>query len=135
MDAGMILGLVGMVVIALIGFASSSAKEAAANDEEDKSVLYLDKLAEISLLEQEKPHLVIIFRQSGNIQQKDKVYPTAYHAIKAAVSTFKRAKIPYVVINENSSKRLAFSRPSYNHRGAAEGKKVGSAVIMPFNGE
>ncbi|EJJ0546316.1 hypothetical protein ACP26H_11780 [Cronobacter sakazakii] len=132
-DAGMLFGIIAMVVIAIVGFANVSSKENAANDDDDKSVLFLDKLAESSLLEEEKPHLVIIYRQSGNIQQKDKVYPTASAAIKAAASTFKRAKIPFVVINENSPNRLAFSRPWHNHRGAAEGKKVGSAVIVPLN--
>ncbi|MDT3563775.1 hypothetical protein [Cronobacter malonaticus] len=57
LDAGMLFGLVAMVVIAIVGFANVSSKEKAANDDDDKSVLFLDKLAESSLLEEEKPHL------------------------------------------------------------------------------
>lgn len=128
----MILGIIGIIGITIAGFFSMSVKQKAANDENNSDVLYIDKLIEVSKLHEGEKHLVIIYRQSGNIQQKDKVYPSASSAIKAAASTFKRAKIPFVCITENSNNKLAFRRPWHDHRGNAEGKKVGAAVILPI---
>lgn len=129
----LIIGILGLLAIAAIGYASMNAKQIAADDPNNKDVVYLQQLVEVANLDEASKYLVVIYRQSGNIQQKDKIYPSASDAIKAAVTTFKRAKIPFVSITENSSERLSFSRPWHSHKGSSEGKKVGSVLIMRMN--
>lgn len=129
----LIIGILVLLTIAAVGFASMSAKQRAADDPSNKDVVYLEQLFEVANLDDTSKYLVVIYRQSGNIQQKDKIYPSARDAIKAAVTTFKRAKIPFVSITENSVDRLSFSRPWHSHKGASEGKKVGSVLIVRMN--
>lgn len=129
----LIIGILGLLVIAAVGFASMSAKQKAADDPANKDVVYLDQIFEVANLDDASKYLVIIYRQSGNIQQKDKIYSSANDAIKAAITTFKRAKIPFVSITENSVDRLSFSRPWHSHKGASEGRKVGSVLIARMN--
>jgi len=50
-------------------------------------------------------------------------------AIKAATTTFKRAKIEYAFITANTETEFFFRRAYYHHGGSAEGKKVGSVEI------
>jgi hypothetical protein len=103
------------------------------NDPANKNVIYLNELATVSTLSEGGNYLVCIFRQSGNLQQEHKVYSSPNEAIAAAVSTFTRAGIGYVVVSANNSNELAFSRPYHNHRGSNEGKKVGSARITKLS--
>lgn len=70
-----------------------------------------------------------ILRQSGNPQKDDQYFDNADKAIKAAVTTFKRSKIDYVVITANEAPHFNFRRSYHHHRGKAEGKKVGSVEI------
>ncbi|NQS80537.1 hypothetical protein [Pantoea agglomerans] len=129
----LIIGILGLLAIAAVGFASMNAKQKAADDPSNKDVVYLEQLFEVANLDVDSKYLVIIYRQSGNIQQKDKIYSSANDAIKAAITTFKRAKIPFVSITENSTDKLSFSRPWHSHKGSSEGKKVGSVLIMRMN--
>lgn len=129
----LIIGILGLLAIAAVGFASMNAKQKAADDPSNKDVVYLEQIFEVANLDVDSKYLVIIYRQSGNIQQKDKIYSSAKDAIKAAVTTFKRAKIPFVSITENSTDKLSFSRPWHSHKGSAEGRKVGAVLIMRMN--
>jgi hypothetical protein len=70
-----------------------------------------------------------VLRQSGNLQKDDQVFDTHEAAIKAAISTFKRAKIEYAFITKNTNVEFFFRRPYHHHGGSSEGKKVGSIEI------
>lgn len=105
-------------------------------DPDDTSVVYLDELTEISLLEPSQRFFLRIYRQSGYLQQDDReasdpsgdlVEPEI--VIREAIKTFRRAKIDYVIVEKNDSKNLNFRRPYHDHRGVKEGKKVGGCMI------
>ncbi|WP_130203235.1 hypothetical protein [Pseudidiomarina tainanensis] len=113
-----------------IGWLSYASKLRALDDPNDDSVLALDELVGKSKLESGGEYLVRIHRQSGNLQKDDQLFSSPEAAIKAAVSTFRRAKIEFAVMEENSSAEMRFRRPHYHHGGAAEGKKVGRARIF-----
>jgi hypothetical protein len=98
-------------------------------DPDDKSVVYLDEIVGISSLQEGGQYQVRIVRQSGNLQQEDRIFDDKEKAIKAAVSTFKRAKIEYVAVDANTPTEFFFRRPYHCHRGRSEGKKVAKAEI------
>ena len=91
----------------------------------DNSVVYLHQVEGIAFMSENGPFLVRTYRQSGNLQQGDRFADDARSAISAAVSTFRRAKIDYVVVSKNTPSALKLVRPFHCHRGRAEGKKVG----------
>jgi hypothetical protein len=106
-----------------------SGQQQKLDDPENTEVVSLDKIVSISLLAMDGEYLLRTYRQSGNLQQDDRLFSDYESAIKAAVSTFKRAKIDSVVIDSNCSTELVFRRLNYCHRGSSEGKKVGSVSI------
>jgi hypothetical protein len=94
-------------------------------DPNDHSVVYLHQVEEIASLSCDGPFLVRTYRQSGNLHQDDRVTDCAGFAVKAAVTTLRRAKIDYVVVSKNTPSALTLTRPFHCHRGRAEGKKIG----------
>ena len=98
-------------------------------DPTDTEVVFTDQLREIAMLTGTLQYLVRIIRQSGNLQQDDKIFELAEQAVTSAVSTFRRAQIDHVVIVLNTQDRLVFRRSYHSGRGTKEGKKVGSVEI------
>lgn len=125
-----VFAFIALIVLVVAGAVKVWVQERQLKDPNDKSVVYLDEVAEISALNEAGPFLVRTLRQSGNEHQADRIAATAGEAIKVAVSTFKRAKIDYVVVLENSTSKLVFRRPFHDHRGRNEGKKVGLVGIV-----
>ena len=101
----------------------------------DKSVVYLDEVPQISSLNGPGPFLIRVFRQSGNLQQDDRITDDSAQAIKAAIATLKRAGIDYVCVTKNNEAVLRLKRPYHSHRGRAEGKKVGSVDVYDIGRE
>ena len=131
-----ILGLILLVVLIIAATIKVVFDKQKLVDPDDTSVVYLDELTEISLLEPSQRFFLRIYRQSGNLQQDDReasdpsgklVEPKI--VIKEAIKTFRRAKIDYVIVEKNDSKNLNFRRPYHDHRGVKEGKKVGGCMI------
>ena len=120
--------LMGFLVIAV--FVVMVNQEQKLEDPNNTEVVYLHQLRDVYLAEGPGTFCLRIFRQSGNLQQEERVFGSIDGAIKAAVATFKRAKIEYVVITENSEDGFNFRRPFHDHRGQNEGKKVGSVEIF-----
>lgn len=120
--------VVGLILIVSI-IISTANKQKALEDPNDDSVVYLDGLIAKSNLQHGGEYLLRIYRQSGNLQKDDQLFDSPTQAIKAAVSTFKRAKIECACILKNSEVELFFRRPYHHHGGSAEGKKVGSIEI------
>ena len=123
------LTIIAGVIMILITFAVSSSREKQLDDPNDDSVVYLDKLEEVSTLQENGKYLVRILRQSGNLQKDDQIFDSPNQAIKTAASTLKRAKIDYVLISKNTDVEFFFRRTYHHHSGSAEGKKVGSVEI------
>jgi hypothetical protein len=120
--------IAGLIII-LITFAVSSSKERQLDDANDDSVVYLDKLEEVSTLQDGGKYLVRVLRQSGNLQKDDQIFDCRFKAIKTAITTLKRAKIDFVLISKNTEVEFFFRRTYHHHGGSAEGKKIGSVEI------
>lgn len=124
-----VFGCIALVIIAVIGMWHTNSVQNAAADPSDDSVVTLSELQRISNLPDDGQFVVSIYRQSGNLQQDEKIYTSSSAAIKAVCATFSRAKIDFVVIDRNDTSQFNFRRPWHSHRGTAEGKKVGRANI------
>ena len=122
-------GIAILVVLFIAQLIAMAWQQKKLDDPNDPSVLHFAQLETVSLLGGPGLFLVRTLRQSGNLQQSDRVFQTPQAAIAAAVSTFKRAKIEYLVIVKNTPDCLSFRRPYWNHRGSSEGKKVGAIEI------
>ena len=125
-----IVACVLFLVLIVAGIIVSSNQEQKLKDPANKDVVYTGQLQKVARLKNPGSFVVRVIRQSGNLQQEDKIYTSAEEAIQAAVSTFKRAKIDFVCIKTNTETQLSFHRPSHDHRGSNEGKKVGAVAIV-----
>lgn len=103
------------------------------SDPKNTTTVYLDQLPELSNLIPEGHHLVKLFRQSGNPYKGDMVCQSADEALRKVMSTFRRAKIDFVLITKNTETELCFQRGLHGHGGKKEGKKVGRAEIRRVN--
>ncbi len=128
-----LLGIVGLAIVIIFSFISSSNKQKALEDSSDDSVLYLDELQSKCNLQSGGKYLLRIYRQSGNLHKDDQQFNSPEQAVRAAVTTFKRAKIECACVTKNTSTELFFRRPYHHHGGKAEGKKVGSVEIYKIS--
>jgi|TARA_R110002012_G_scaffold281357_2_gene470394 hypothetical protein len=103
-----ILGLVLGVIMIIITWATISKRERQLDNPNDDSVVYLDQLTDTSKLQSGGEYLLRVLRQSGHLQKDDQTFSSKESAIKAAVSTFRRAKIDYVFITKNTNAKLFF---------------------------
>ena len=129
MEGAEVIGLVllaGLLIASLVALLNQEQK---LDDPDNTEVVYLDQLIELCAMRGMGNFRLRILRQSGNPQKEDQYFENADRAIKAAVTTFKRAKIDYVVITANEAPHFNFRRPYHHHGGKAEGKKVGSVEI------
>jgi len=134
-----ILGIILLVGVIVIAFFKMTFDAQKLNDPNDTSVVYLDQIASVAKLKAASAFGLRIYRQSGYLQQDDREFSEANgetdpsKVIAEAIKTFRRAKIDYVVIDQNTETILEFSRPYHDHRGVKEGKKVGSCVIIAID--
>ncbi|MCR9189758.1 MAG: hypothetical protein NXH96_13295 [Alteromonadaceae bacterium] len=129
MESAEVIALVVLVGLMVAGFIAMLNHQQKLDDPDNTEVVYLDQLIEICAIRGLGNFRLRILRQSGNPQKDDQYFDNADKAIKAAVTTFKRAKIDYVVITANEAPHFNFRRPYHHHGGKAEGKKVGSVEI------
>lgn len=127
------IGLILLLIIVVIGFLWMLAQQQKLEDPNDESVVYTEAVNRVSLLQAGGRYQVRIIRQSGNLQQDDRIFDNKEKAINAAVSTFKRAKIEYVAVDKNTGTEFFFRRPYHCHRGRSEGKKVAKAEIYKIS--
>lgn len=99
------------------------------NDPNDREVVCSDQIADICSMNAHGPYLLRTLRQNGNLQKEDQQYQTKQEALKATLSTLKRAKIDFVVVTTNEADKFILRRPMHSHRGTQEGKKVGAIEI------
>ncbi len=118
--------LVGMILASWWAMQESHGR---LDDPSDDRTLYLDQLPSKLALAPFGTYRVTILRQSGNVHAEHVITGTAQDALAAAMATFRRAKIPAVHVGANSETELRIGRLYHDHRGKAEGKKVGGARI------
>ena len=125
-----ILSVLAAVAIIGILWAFMAATQSKLDDPTDHTVVHLDELESLVALEPTGTFVLNLYRQSGNIYADGRVFETREAALAAGFSTFRRAKIDAVVIRTNTANNLDVSRAFFNHRGRAEGKKVGSLEVI-----
>jgi hypothetical protein len=131
-----ILGIIllgGFMIAAIIKVVLDKQK---LDDPADSSVVYLNELVKTASLKPAPQFYLRIYRQSGYLQQDDRVFSLPAGqlvepelVITEALKTFRRAKIDYVIVELNDETELDFRRPYHDHRGVKEGKKVGGCMI------
>jgi hypothetical protein len=119
-------------LVAFIFVVTIQSRRAA--DPSNTSVVDIDDLASLVALDATGAFVLNIYRQSGNPHADGQVYETRQAALGAALSTFRRAKIETVSIRINTRDKLDVSRALFDHRGRAEGKKVGGFEIIRVAG-
>ena len=127
--AELIIGFVMLGGLVLVSWLAMDASHKRLDDPTDDRTLYLDELAGKHRLATQGTYRVTIYRQSGNVHAQHIVTGTGDDAVRQALSTFRRASIPAVNVRTNTPERLTFGRMYHDHRGRAEGKKVGRADI------
>ena len=100
------------------------------NDPTDERTVWLDEILAIAKLDGPGLYRITVYRQSGNVHATHEVRGIASDAIQSCLSTFRRAKIEAVNVLGNDAGQLSFGRMYHDHRGRAEGKKVGRATIQ-----
>lgn len=120
--------LLGLIVLLMVGAYQSAGKRL--DDPNDQSVLHLEQVPAVANLTGSGVYHLTIWRQSGNVHQSWTITGTAAQAVSQMLSTFRRARIPAVAIKTNTESELDVWRLFHNHRGRAEGKRVGGATIQ-----
>ena len=123
------IGYVLLGVFILGSFVALLIQQKKLDDPNNDEVVYLDQLLALSKLSGKGFFILRTLRQSGNLQKEDREFTDFREAIAAGISTFKRAKIEYVMISKNDGNSFVVRRPYWNHRGRSEGKKVGSFEV------
>lgn len=118
--------IVGMLLVSWWAMGESHKR---LDDPNDDRMLYLDQLPGKLALAPFGAYRVTILRQSGNVHAEHIVTGTAQEALAVAMATFRRAKIPAVHVATNNETELRIGRLYHDHRGKAEGKKVGAAHL------
>jgi hypothetical protein len=126
-DASGIWIILGFSVVAILAYFVQASK---LSDSSNLAVIYLGQLQGLTQLNPSGTFLVRTLRQSGNLQQDDRVFESRDAALNAALSTFKRAKIDSISLVSNTPDLLHIQRAFYGHRGSGEGKKVGTIIIQ-----
>lgn len=122
-------GILLVLVVAVVSLVGVYIQHSRLNDPDDEGVVLVEDLKKIAILERAGEFEVSFFRQSGNLYKDGERFQDGEKALNSAISTIKRAKIPFVAIDCNSSARLVIRRPYHCHRGRQEGKKIGSIVV------
>lgn len=99
------------------------------DDPDEDRTLHLDQLPGKLALTPFGIFRVIIYRQSGYVHAEKIVTGTGQDALAVAMTTFRRAKIDAVHVGANSDSELRIGRIYHDHRGRAEGEKIGKAHI------
>jgi len=142
MESGEVFAFVILGIIIIAAFLRAVDLEDKADDPDNTDVVHLDDLISIALLAPAEHFAMDVYRQSGNKyreqthmykreeQEEDSKFVDPSKVINEVLKTFRKAKIPSVVIEENTETNLSFRRLYHDHRGVKEGRKVYSATIV-----
>ncbi len=98
------------------------------NDQDDYSVVYCSQLPGLMQMS-DGPVRATLLRQSGNLYRELGEFDAASSALDEVLKSLNRAKIDSVMVRENNENLLEIWRAFRNHKGRAEGKKLGGATI------
>ena len=142
MESGEVFAFVILGIFVVAAFLRAVDLEDKADDPDNTDVVHLDDLISIALLAPAEHFAMDVYRQSGNKyreqthmykreeQKEDSKFVDPSKVINEVLKTFRKAKIPSVVIEENTETNLSFRRLYHDHRGVKEGRKVYSATIV-----
>ena len=142
MESGEVFAFVILGIFVIAVFLRAVDLEDKADDPDNTDVVHLDDLISIALLAPAEHFAMDVYRQSGNKyreqthmykreeQKEDSKFVDPSKVINEVLKTFRKAKIPSVVIEENTETNLSFRRLYHDHRGVKEGRKVYSATIV-----
>jgi len=142
MESGEIFAFVILGIFVIAAFLRAVDLEDKADDTDNTDVVHLDDLISVALLAPAEHFAMDVYRQSGNKyreqthmykreeQKEDSKFVDPSKVINEVLKTFRKAKIPSVVIEENTETNLSFRRLYHDHRGVKEGRKVYSATIV-----
>ena len=142
MESGELFAFVILGIFVIAAFLRVVDLEDKADDPDNTDVVHLDDLISIALLAPAEHFAMDVYRQSGNKyreqthmykreeQKEDSKFVDPSKVINEVLKTFRKAKIPSVVIEENTETNLSFRRLYHDHRGVKEGRKVYSATIV-----
>jgi len=142
MESGELFAFVILGIFVIAAFLRAVDLEDKADDPDNTDVVHLDDLISIALLAPAEHFAMDVYRQSGNKyreqthmykreeQKEDSKFVDPSKVINEVLKTFRKAKIPSVVIEENTETNLSFRRLYHDHRGVKEGRKVYSATIV-----
>ena len=142
MESGEVFASVILGIFVIAALLRAVDLEDKADDSDNTDVVHLDDLISVALLAPAEHFAIDVYRQSGNKyreqthmykreeQKEDSKFVDPSKVINEVIKTFRRAKIPSVVIEENTETNLSFRRLYHDHRGVKEGRKVSSATIV-----
>ena len=142
MESGEVFAFVILGILIIAAFLRAVDLEDKADDSDNTDVVHLDDLISVALLAPAAHFAIDVYRQSGNkyreqthmfnrpLQDEEIEFVDPSKVIIEVIKTFRRAKIPSVVVEENTEKKLSFRRLYHDHRGVKEGRKVYSATIV-----
>ena len=142
MESGEVFAFVILGIIIIAAFLRAVDLEHKADEPDNTDVVHLDDLISVALLAPAEHFAMDVYRQSGNKyreqthmykreeQKEDSKFVDPSKVINEVLKTFRKAKIPSVVIEENTETNLSFRRLYHDHRGVKEGRKVYSATIV-----
>ena len=142
MESGEVFAFVILGIFVIAAFLRAVDLEDKADDPDNKDVVHLDDLISIALLAPAEHFAMDVYRQSGNKyreqthmykreeQKEDSKFVDPSKVINEVLKKFRKAKIPSVVIEENTETNFSFRRLYHDHRGVKEGRKVYSATIV-----
>jgi hypothetical protein len=124
---GMMAGVAIMLAIAGFMFWQATAASKTAADPEDTSASEVGDLGKKTHLVG-GPRTITFLRQSGGVYRMD-FAATKAEAIAKVQSAFRRAGINVVRLPKNHQDGFKATRVMHDHRGHAEGKKLGGAMV------
>ena len=119
-----VIGGIATVLVFLLTQPKKGTREHKLVNRADQPCVDLADLPGLCRLAPGGSYVVQTFRQSQNPHQDDRYLPDADSALKAAMTTFKRAKIDLVSVMDSTDIEFSFQRAVPDYTGRSEGRKV-----------
>lgn len=118
-----------LLFVALVIFLTMY-KENRLADPNDQSFIYIGQMQQSHQI-RSGPVSVNLYRQSGNEYRDLGAFESTEDAIREIEKSFRLANIESLSVLRNTPDRYEVVRLHHGHRGKAEGKKLGGAVMVP----
>jgi len=125
MGVGEAIALLAFAALVIVVFV---AKENRLADPNRTDTIYVSQMREVCTLK-DGPVSAALISQSGNLYRDLGLFDHWKDAMAEIEKSMNRAKIDSVFVQSNGAERFEVIRLHHSHRGKAEGKKLGGAVI------